>query len=142
MSCTQDWPVTLKVTTNIIGYHPFNPIKVQFLPPIRCDRCWERCLSILSRFNFYKYGDKVVSLKITLSILSRFNFYYIAFITSRRNTISFNPIKVQFLHRYDLWMWEKMDNFQSYQGSIFTVVFISPLYLVPLFQSYQGSIFT
>ena len=55
---------------------------------------------------------------------------------------AFNPIKVLFLHRRSKPFSLRWTSFQSYQGSIFTVLEMKKTNSYSIFQSYQGSIFT
>ena len=120
-------------------------------------------LSILSRFYFYNVHTNNIRIRTYLSILSRFYFY----LTIRLNldlAQTFNPIKVLFLlnvfcrvasviclsilSRFYFYLYCFRSSFwnilffQSYQGSIFTVIEKYTNTSHSIFQSYQGSIFT
>ena len=77
-------------------------------------------LSILSRFYFYKTTASTYTFSNLLSILSRFYFYLIICV----EVVDVSPL------------------FQSYQGSIFTLLKALSNERKNTFQSYQGSIFT
>ena len=120
----------------------FNPIKVRFLQQSANPYKILLPLSILSRFDFYATNRYLRKSCRPLSILSRFDFYIITSFGTALAMLTFNPIKVRFLPKWEGAILSCIYCFQSYQGSIFTSSNHHRDIACGIFQSYQGSIFT
>ncbi len=98
-------------------------------------------LSILSRFNFYNKDRIINPISVSLSILSRFNFYTVYVPAFEKSNTAFNPIKVQFLQKYML-LCLGSDHLSILSRFNFYDVLNGAIRNHLVFQSYQGSIFT